>query len=342
MIKLFTHTDLDGITCAIVAQLAYGWMNKKLEVEFLGYDQVNEKIGTMLDDLEYVYKMDLHPTSVSDTILITDLSVNEAIGQRIESFNNWSKRGVFKLFDHHPTADHLAGYSWATINSAGEACGASLLWDWFRTKYWNNTTDPVIGRMHQLVETTRLYDTWIWRKNGIPEPGMLNDLFSVLGRDAFIHMAKSYVDVGFADYSIVEEPFNKILIRDKQKKVDAYVTKALKNVRYDAIDLKLQYGIENVAIVFAEEYANTIADVVSEVSDVDMVMIVSPINRTVSLRSRKNMVDLASFARDYFGGGGHKQAAGFQLKDGFYELIAQWTLEIFETDDDSYGRQIIH
>ena len=40
MIKLFTHTDLDGIGCAILAMLAY----EDVEIKYCNYDDINEKV----------------------------------------------------------------------------------------------------------------------------------------------------------------------------------------------------------------------------------------------------------------------------------------------------------
>lgn len=41
-IKLFTHTDLDGVGCAVLAYLAFGYEN--VDVEFCSYDNVNQKV----------------------------------------------------------------------------------------------------------------------------------------------------------------------------------------------------------------------------------------------------------------------------------------------------------
>ena len=41
MIKLFTHTDLDGIGCAILAKLAFG---EEVDIEYCDYDNINEKV----------------------------------------------------------------------------------------------------------------------------------------------------------------------------------------------------------------------------------------------------------------------------------------------------------
>lgn len=41
-IKMFTHTDLDGVGCAILAYLTFGREN--VDVEYCDYKDVDEKI----------------------------------------------------------------------------------------------------------------------------------------------------------------------------------------------------------------------------------------------------------------------------------------------------------
>ena len=42
MIKLFTHTDMDGVGCAILAQLAFGKEN--MDVSYCNYDDINKTV----------------------------------------------------------------------------------------------------------------------------------------------------------------------------------------------------------------------------------------------------------------------------------------------------------
>ena len=49
-IKLFTHTDLDGVGCAILAYLAFGREN--VDVEYCNYDDVDEKVETFIEQEE--------------------------------------------------------------------------------------------------------------------------------------------------------------------------------------------------------------------------------------------------------------------------------------------------
>ena len=96
-IKLFTHTDLDGIGCAILAYLAFGREN--VDVEFCNYDDVDEKVRNLIVDHSTV--------SEYDRIYITDISVREEVAQIIDT---WIDRDKIWLFDHHGTAMWLNKY----------------------------------------------------------------------------------------------------------------------------------------------------------------------------------------------------------------------------------------
>ena len=69
MIKLFTHTDLDGIGCAILAMLAYD-----AEIEYCNYDDINEKVEEFLKNTKL---------TKDDMVFITDISVNKKVANII-------------------------------------------------------------------------------------------------------------------------------------------------------------------------------------------------------------------------------------------------------------------
>ena len=69
MDKIFTHTDLDGVGCAVLAK----YYNPEIEVEFCDYDNVNQKVNDFLDN----------NIALGD-LYITDISVSEEIAERLE------------------------------------------------------------------------------------------------------------------------------------------------------------------------------------------------------------------------------------------------------------------
>jgi len=88
-VKLFTHTDLDGVSCGIIGKLAFPEIN----IEYCDYDNVNDKIKQYIESEEY---------KDYDTIFITDISVNEEVAKLID--NVFTQEHEFVLLDHHKTA----------------------------------------------------------------------------------------------------------------------------------------------------------------------------------------------------------------------------------------------
>lgn len=82
MVKLFSHTDLDGIGCGILAKLAFC---KDVDISYCDYDNIDSTVKEYLE------------TEQDDTIpiYITDIRVNEETAELL------NKRGNAQLLDHH-------------------------------------------------------------------------------------------------------------------------------------------------------------------------------------------------------------------------------------------------
>ena len=52
MIKLFTHQDLDGIGCAILAQLTFG---KNVDITYCNYDEVDSLVKEYITKITYIH-----------------------------------------------------------------------------------------------------------------------------------------------------------------------------------------------------------------------------------------------------------------------------------------------
>ena len=49
MITLFTHTDLDGVGCAVLATLYARKTGQELTINYQGYNTINRAVGQFLD-----------------------------------------------------------------------------------------------------------------------------------------------------------------------------------------------------------------------------------------------------------------------------------------------------
>ena len=132
MTYLFTHDDLDGVGCAIIAYLAFP---KDLAVTYCSYKTVNQDINTFLD------------TAPSDAqIIISDISVDEATASRLDHCN-------VQLYDHHPIK---VLRPWMTVDTSVTQCGTSLL--------AAALLPEMAPAVRDFVDAVCLYDTWQFEK----------------------------------------------------------------------------------------------------------------------------------------------------------------------------------
>lgn len=155
-IKLFTHTDLDGVGCAILAYLAFGKEN--VAVEYCNYDDIDLKVSQFFikgNPGEY------------DKVFITDISINENLAVAIDRY---AKSGLWQLFDHHQTALELNRYDWCNVlveaaDGPGlKTCGTELFGVYLLSSEGlvNRYNWTTINNILQFICIVRDYDTWRW------------------------------------------------------------------------------------------------------------------------------------------------------------------------------------
>lgn len=299
MIKLFTHTDLDGIGCAVLAKIAFG---DEVDIEYCNYNNVNEKIEAFMGTT----------VSAQDKIYITDISVNEEIAERIDSYS----LAQWKLFDHHATAEWLNKYSWAKVRTDRitfvgpfKTCGTELFYEHLVQKGCISGSNKIL---REFVNFVRDCDTWAWKtyENGQPIK-QFNDLLYILGRDKFIErcLTRYKGNKRMVQFSKDEQKF----IDQRQAEIDAYVKKKMKEAACKYVILDSGQGLM-CAVVFAERFISELGNRICEESEqidgfVDCAVIIDMGARKISYRATKDDVDVSELAR-VFGGGGHKKAAG--------------------------------
>lgn len=289
-IKLFSHNDLDGIGCAILAKISFS----DVDVEYCNYDDVDDKI-MQCDYSKY------------DQVFITDISVNEETAKFLNKVNNeeLNQNCEIQLLDHHQTALWLNEYSWAMIKVFYEkgweedkkASGVTLFADYLIEN------DKIISSeysIYDFVETIRRYDTWEWAtKFNDEEPKKWNDLLKIMGKEKFINKIVSMLNKG---YFLLNET-DELLLELEQEKIGRYVEK------------KEEYMFEKevmgykLGIVFAEQYISELGNKLHERNKhLDAIAMINP-NYAVSYRTIKDDVDVSKIASK-FGGGGHPNSSG--------------------------------
>ncbi len=293
-IKLFTHTDLDGVGCAVVAHHFFG---ENVDVAYCDYHNVNGKVSALLDDQLAL--------GMYDVIYVTDISVNEEVGERINADVSSMSR-IWCLLDHHATAEWMNKYQWAgvVVESQGiKRSGTDLFFRWLAG--WNYVDG---GNIREFVEAVRSYDTWYWAKTGDQAAKDLNDLFWLIGRDRFVERFT-------VDPSVALTHTERLLLEIERERINAYITGKVRQLTTHSI------GGHTVGIVFADRYQSELGNhIVTERADIDFVAMIDPA-KSVSYRT-DGKVNVGLFAQIY-GGGGHKNAAGSPVSDVVRQTIIE-------------------
>lgn len=296
MIKLFTHTDLDGVGCAVLAKLAFG---DDVDIEYCGYDDIDDRVRNFI--------CEVRPDEV-DAVYITDISVNEETARLIDIADVCPMMSIY-LFDHHKTAEHLNKYDWATVTeydieqTTCKTCGTELFYKYLVDVGYLKGTD----KHFNFVWAVTMYDTWQWKELRDSDARMVkefNDLLYILGRDEFIDRCIRRKRVKGDDAMILPSKDERMLLDIRQKEIDAYIDKKDKEMVGLIIDGK------KVGAVFADSFVSELGNTLAERHpEYDYISIVDPGSYKISYRTIKDDMDVSEVAKLY-GGGGHPKAAG--------------------------------
>lgn len=322
MINIYTHTDLDGVGCAVLATLAF----KDCNIIYCENSDVDKKVEEGAEN---------------GTNFITDLSVSEELAERLDKINR-SGKASWTLLDHHKTALPLNRFDWCTVKTEDPdtgipTCGTELFYKFlykngflkikffekaFILTYLNkfNVNIPIDKAFYDtFVNAVRDWDTWRWSEIGKDgELSMdLNDLLKILGKEEFVKKicesiyARSFPYKYGVPYK--DETVQTLLVNFRREK-DEYIKKKLSNVR------KVEVKNLHCGLVFADRFISEIgSEICKRDPDCDMAIIIN-MDGFYSFRTAKEQVDVSEIAKA-IGGGGHKAAAGAGIKKSVMEHI---------------------
>lgn len=275
---LITHTDLDGVGCAILARKAF----ESVDVYYCGYKEVDECVTRVIEN-----RKDLSYTK----IFITDISIQKETADLIKKEQC---ENLVILLDHHETALWLNKYSFAFVTeelSGRKTCGTELFYRHLLGKYLLACLAE-----RELVEAIRCYDTWEWKEKKVQHAKDLNDYLSALGRADFVAWA--------LETNGVLEPEQYRLLSILAKNRRQYAVEKL-----DTIKL-IKFDKYTIGVVFADQYTSEVGSYICEnMPKIDCVMIVNIAHKTMSFRTIKDDCPVNKIAK-HFNGGGHPKSAG--------------------------------
>ncbi|WP_309118223.1 oligoribonuclease [Paenibacillus sp.] len=301
MHHLYTHNDLDGVGCGVVARCAFG---DKIEIRYNSVQSINPQVSRYMDAYREKPKK-------GGFLFVTDLSVSEEVEARIDRF--LQNGGKARLLDHHKTSLHLNRHPWATVqveyDDGRQTSATSLFYDYLVQHRMLQPNEALAA----FVELVRQYDTWEWETHDNVMAKRLNDLFFLLSLDEFedrmVERVQRKEAFAFTD-------FEEKLLELEESKIDRYVRRKKRELVQTFVSDRC------VGIVHAESYHSELSHELGKAfPHLDYIAILNVGGKKLSLRTVHDHVDVSDIAAGY-GGGGHAKAAGCPLSDAAFRAYA--------------------
>lgn len=318
MHHLYTHNDLDGVGCGIVARCAFG---KQVEIRYNSVQSLNPQIKRYLDNYH-------DRPNTGGLLFITDLLVNEENELRLD--RHVYDGGKVRLLDHHKTSLHLNRYSWASVQvkyDDGRLTSATSLFYEYLVQHQMLNPSAALA---EFVELVRQYDTWEWEKHDNLHAKRLNDLFFLLSLDDFEERMVERLQQQSA-FTFTE--FEEKLLELEESKIERYVRRKKRELVQTFIEEQC------VGIIYAESYHSELShELGRSYPHLDYIAILNIGGKKLSLRTIHDNVDVSEVAA-MFGGGGHAKAAGCALTELAFKLYVTEPFFIEPVRPDSFKNE---
>lgn len=306
---LYTHNDLDGVGCGIVAKCAFGG---QVEVRYNSVDGLNAQVERFLEKWKGKEKQ-----AGKQRLFITDLAVNERNEQTLNAYA--ASGGKIRLIDHHKTALHLNRHDWGRVNVRYEdgrlASATSLFYDEL-LKLGLLAPSPALD---EFVELVRQYDTWEWEQNGNQQAKRLNDLFSLVSIEEFEEKMVGRLQAG---EPFAFDEFEEKLLDLEEEKIERYLRRKRREMVQTFVHDRC------VGVVHAESYHSELGNELGkENPHLDYIAILNMGGKRISFRTIHDDVDVSRIA-GRFGGGGHAKAAGCTMSGEVYRRYVAETFPL--------------
>ena len=314
-IKLFSHNDLDGFGAPVLITTLAPYLFKDVE-----FDLTTCSAGNLDRELSYWFRQ-------PDISRFTDVYIMDMTPDSDYSFQQLEQRFAnhWLIFDHHESEEELRNnYALNCIKPLDEGKNpseVSLVYDWLSQKHeFMKIPEKKRAQVVDWVELIRAYDTWDWQNDPLMSveerqaADELNQLFWFYPLSKSRNFVESVFATGWEEY----RQANELLIHTLAGRRTRYLEKHLKNVETCELD-----G-HSFGVVYASDYKSEIAHALLKRYDVDAALVID--GHSVSLRSNGRL-DVAKFAAEYFGGGGHADSAGGKLEVEPLKVAEQAVIE---------------
>ena len=335
-----SHTDLDGYTCQFIAKEFFK------DIVFFNANYGKE-VGVRIDSiLEYnrtdfnqtlSAKFELH-NPLSYLILITDLNLTLTesmnLNQKVQDLKEQGYEIELTLLDHHISGQECANkYPWYFLDST--RCASKITWEYL-LEHYTLQTPASKPWLHNLVEMTNSVDIWLEDgynfEFGKVAMGMISSsnelnrfMFEREHRFYKFRLIESTKDFLERENGAVEFD-NALFCLKKQILGGDPHTQTMDSITSQAQVRLLQDKKQECSIHFQDRlgflsYSMGGISVLANLflranAEYDFYLDVNS-KGNVSLRAN-GKCDVSALSKEYFNGGGHKNAAGGKI-EGFRE-----------------------
>jgi oligoribonuclease NrnB/cAMP/cGMP phosphodiesterase (DHH superfamily) len=248
-IRVFTHVDLDGISCSLLLNIA----GLVARTEFHDYDSIEGSLIQATGNPKV------------KNIIITDISPTDSTAQLLSHSGK-----VVRLYDHHKTRSFIVKYPWATYNK--DKCGTELVFDDLDSLAKEHNLNVGFAKEPKYIEFVETVAAWDMWKTASPlrkRGENLNTLLGFLGREKFLSIFKEHMNDRKARY------------------INSVLKKQLKSAKFYVDGLGNQFSIL-FANEFISEIGHAALEHV-DFEGVAYICVVNPVVNGCSLRSRDNI-----------------------------------------------------
>lgn len=199
------------------------------------------------------------------------------------------------IIDHHASSEALKDFHFTYHNIT--KCATLLTYEYLLKEGYKAEEYEEFARCVNDV------DMWFLKRE---DSLKMSVLFNLMG---ITRMEERFLSTPYKCFTDTE----KLLIKLEEERRDNYIKKAMRNIE----TLKDKDGL-TFTVVFAESYASELGNYIISEDISDYVMLINAQSKKISLRSRKD-VDIRHIA-ERNGGGGHKNAAAFSIKNETFDL----------------------
>jgi len=286
-----THYEVDGKTTLVLAKK---FMKEIGKYAICDYSNVDETVNKYLDTIEY-YK------NTDSILIITDISISRETANRIEELKHMFN--FLLLIDHHPSNNYyLNKYEWCQLGHE----------DTSSTKiFYNYLTQIGLIRddsYDELVTAVDEWDTMMWEATGNEKSKIMNDLAYNLKTNDFLNRF-------MMNPSLELSKKEKLILGIREEEIQATISKIQPTFN------------GNTCYVFVDKFIKEISEhIFVSYPNVEIIILVNPVNGSVSYRSRDNHYDVSEIAKRN-GGNGRTASSGSKLKAETVSKIINLILE---------------